>query len=963
LPRAGLRHRFWGTCIGLGATAAVLIAYLAGVIERPELHALDMLFRYANVLRPSDTIVHIDITDAALEQVHKWPWPRRLHAELVRLLDELGSRSIVFDIVFAEPDPPRVELPQLSAGYDLGLAIPSRGQVTAEDAIYDDDELAAAIRQAGSVYLPLYFRVDPPQRSELRETVAEQLRRDFSLETTALAGRLDREPAELDRLLAGVKRQVAGELVAGIMLQRPQATAQDVLRQVLGPLAERSGPNRDDVLRAYSREQAIGLLMAHSGPEAQANTDLPAAWDLTPPLAKLVGAARGAGYVIFEPDVDGVVRRLPLVASYRGKLLKQLGLAVACDLLGVDDEQISVGQDHIELRGSSGKPMIIRLDRNGQFLINWASRTANWNRTFRHIPVSRVMEVYANRQAINQNNKQLLFSLAEMVELFTPAAYTDYEVVVRRRDRLAASGAGADQGASPGKQTDWADVSARIAVIEDKAKYVLEQYYQAAQLEPAGDEQDRKLFEAANRLYPLLVEGRLAERIDRANARLAGQVRHRLAELRPMIEGKVCLIGYTASAVADFKPTPLFKSTPGVMVHSNIINDLLQGGLISPARRTVDSLVIVACGCLVILITMQSGPRLSLLFVVFLLTSIAAITSVGLFGRLHIQVSPVSPSLAVLLSWSLITMYRQLTEERTKRQVATVLGQYTAPVIARQIVQDPARHDLSPVQREVTSFFSDLAGFTGIAERLGPERTRALLNPYLGAMSDVLHSHSALINKFYGDGIFAFFNPPILPTPDHAHRACLAAVDSLGALQQLKIRHSSHRLAEQFAQLYMRIGLTTGTVYVGDFGSVNKLDYTCLGDTVNLASRLESANKVFGTQLMIAEGTREQAGDGFEYRYLADLQVKGKTQSVTVYELLGLKGRVDSARLDYARKFAEGVELFKIAKWDDCMRHFKSLLEAQPDDLAVLHYLDTCRQFAQSGPPADWTGQLQLDEK
>jgi len=152
-------------------------------------------------------------------------------------------------------------------------------------------------------------------------------------------------------------------------------------------------------------------------------------------------------------------------------------------------------------------------------------------------------------------------------------------------------------------------------------------------------------------------------------------------------------------------------------------------------------------------------------------------------------------------------------------------------------------------------------------------------------------------------------------------------------------------------------------VYVGDFGSVNKLDYTCLGDTVNLASRLESANKVFGTQLMIAEGTREQAGDGFEYRYLADLQVKGKTQSVTVYELLGLKGRVDSARLDYARKFAEGVELFKIAKWDDCMRHFKSLLEAQPDDLAVLHYLDTCRQFAQSGPPADWTGQLQLDEK
>jgi adenylate cyclase len=311
----------------------------------------------------------------------------------------------------------------------------------------------------------------------------------------------------------------------------------------------------------------------------------------------------------------------------------------------------------------------------------------------------------------------------------------------------------------------------------------------------------------------------------------------------------------------------------------------------------------------------------------------------------------------------MIVLVQYLIIDRQRRRFSKAVAQYVSPAMARRIADESENLDLSPREGEVTCLFSDLAGFTAISERLGPEGTRAVLNPYLQRMSDVLHRHNALINKFMGDGIFAFFNPPILACEAHALAACESALDSRAALDELIQHHAQHPLAAFFRQLAMRIGIASGRVFVGDYGSENKLDYTCVGDTVNLAARLESANKQFGSAIMISQSTRDAAGDRYELRHLGALQVKGQTVTVHVYELLGRRGRVDSAVRAFAEAFNDGVDAFARRDWDTSSQRFEACLDARPADAGARRYLEMIRQYRANPPGDEWQGGLELTEK
>jgi adenylate cyclase len=230
-------------------------------------------------------------------------------------------------------------------------------------------------------------------------------------------------------------------------------------------------------------------------------------------------------------------------------------------------------------------------------------------------------------------------------------------------------------------------------------------------------------------------------------------------------------------------------------------------------------------------------------------------------------------------------------------------------------------------------------------------------------MSNVLHRHDALINKFMGDGIFAFFNPPILPCAAHERAACEAALDSLAALRELAARYADHPLAEEFRRLHMRVGITSGPVFVGDYGSENKLDYTCVGDTVNLASRLEGANKFFGSSIMVAGPTRDAVRDLFTFRSLGRLQVKGQTVAVRVYELLGRAGEVNGDAAAFTSSFETAVEAFASRDWEGSATGFRRCLEMRPDERGAMRYLEVIEAYRASPPPSDWNMGIELTEK
>ena len=238
-----------------------------------------------------------------------------------------------------------------------------------------------------------------------------------------------------------------------------------------------------------------------------------------------------------------------------------------------------------------------------------------------------------------------------------------------------------------------------------------------------------------------------------------------------------------------------------------------------------------------------------------------------------------------------------------------------------------------------------------------------VLNVYLERMSVAIWRRRGLINKFMGDGIMAFFNSSVDPLDDHARIACETALDTLSELDTLKREMAGDPAANIFQQLELRMGLAVGDCKNGDMGSELKADYTVIGDVVNLAARLEPANKVFGTRIMISGPLHDRVAGDYDVRYLAELQVKGKKKTVPVYELIGRKGSMDDDERAYVERFEAGVALYKARKWDECIVHFTRLLARRPDDLGAGRYIDACQEMKAFAPEDDWAGALELKEK
>jgi adenylate cyclase len=459
-----------------------------------------------------------------------------------------------------------------------------------------------------------------------------------------------------------------------------------------------------------------------------------------------------------------------------------------------------------------------------------------------------------------------------------------------------------------------------------------------------------------------LVTGPLAA-LDEANEALAAKEGRWLDKLRSRIEGKICFVGYTATAVADMVTTPPFGRLPGVMVHSNLYNNFMTGSFMRAAPGYWAVPVVILAGLLSVAVTVGSRPWAGLFGLLVLVAVAWSVNAFVFFSTYNVWVPWVTAVTTAGLAWAMVVLVRYLATERQRRRFSRALAQYVSPAVARQIADSQVDFSLTPAAREVSCFFSDLAGFTATSERLGPAGTREVLNPYLEAMSEALHGHGALINKFMGDGIFAFFNPPILACPGHARAACLSAVDCRQQLAALEQRYRHHSLADEFAGLRMRIGLASGPVYVGDYGSESKLDYTCMGDTVNLAARLESANKQFGTHILADDTVRSGAGEGLIWRYLGLIRVVGQSTAMPVHELIGQKDRVDNASLQFAESFEAAVRAFAARQWDQAERLMKACAEDRPLDASIVLYLELIEQYRHHPPKEGWSGQVELREK
>ncbi|HET7232136.1 MAG TPA: adenylate/guanylate cyclase domain-containing protein, partial [Longimicrobium sp.] len=318
-----------------------------------------------------------------------------------------------------------------------------------------------------------------------------------------------------------------------------------------------------------------------------------------------------------------------------------------------------------------------------------------------------------------------------------------------------------------------------------------------------------------------------------------------------------------------------------------------------------------------------------------------------------------APVLSVGLAWAGSTAVLVTDEALEKTRIRRMFQHYLPPAVVQELIHRPELLALGGEERVATMLFSDVKDFSRLAEGLAPTQLVALLNEYLTAMTDLVVEHGGIIDKYLGDALMAEFGVPV-PLDDHAVRACRVAI---------RMRDELGRLREGWRErgmpaLHARIGINTGRVLVGNLGSFRMMDYTCMGDHVNLASRLEGANKEYGTLILVSEFTWRAVEPHFVGREIDRVRVVGRKEPVAIYELISLAGdAADEKTAALLAGFAEALALFRERRFGTALDAFEELAMRYPDDGPTAVYLDRCRKHAILPPPVDWDGVYQLASK
>ena len=425
-------------------------------------------------------------------------------------------------------------------------------------------------------------------------------------------------------------------------------------------------------------------------------------------------------------------------------------------------------------------------------------------------------------------------------------------------------------------------------------------------------------------------------------------------DLREMVEGKLVLVGDTSEMSHDIFETPVGE-VYGIEIIADTVATMMKQQPIRPAPFAFEALVM-----LILLLAFFAVSQLKKFENLVFLLVIVVYSAINIYFYIyHVLVFSLSyPLVACFLSMITINLYLFMLERKQKTFIRGAFSQYLSPAVIDMIVKDPDKLKLGGERREMTAFFSDIQGFSTVSESLTPEELVQLLNEYLTSMCEVISSYNGTVDKFEGDAIIAFWGAP-LDNPDHARDGCMAALD----MQERNIELRKKLREENRPMLYTRMGINSGPIVVGNMGSATKTDYTMMGDNVNLAARLEGANKFYKTYTMIAENTYKLAEDSIDVRYLDVVRVVGKNEPVKIYQLLAKKNQLAGSMQEVLEHYEKGMNCYKNLNFKDAIMNFENALKLEPEDGPCLTYVNRCKMYLEQPPPKDWDGVFNFTEK
>ncbi|MDD3001644.1 MAG: adenylate/guanylate cyclase domain-containing protein [Candidatus Riflebacteria bacterium] len=404
---------------------------------------------------------------------------------------------------------------------------------------------------------------------------------------------------------------------------------------------------------------------------------------------------------------------------------------------------------------------------------------------------------------------------------------------------------------------------------------------------------------------------------------------------------------------------PIKEDLMGVEIHANAIINILDKLYIKKPGNPASTILALLFVCVVTAVLLElARPVWGAVLTILLmwLTFLYGHHSYHI-NRELLFMAPLIISFPMI--WVATTLLNYMKQRAKAKNTRAMFSRFVSADVVQYMLDNPELVRPGGEKTELTIMFSDIAGFTPMSEALTPEELVVLLNEYLGAMTDLLFKHGGTLDKFIGDAIMAFWNYP-RKQPDHAVRACLCAIEMQQKIDSLQVGWQARGLP----RVAVRVGINSAGVVVGYMGSNQaQMNFTCMGDGVNLASRLEGANKEYGTKMMISETTYLQVKDKIACRFLDFLAVKGKTEPVKVYQLISEKGKEPADFDEHFELYDRAIKLHLERKWDEAIELFEIIIKKWPDDVPSKTYISRCKQYKETPPPDDWDGRYILTHK
>jgi adenylate cyclase len=908
----------------LAVSAVFALVYIAGILGPLEDLLYDFFLRFRPDRTHIDSVVFLDVDDAAVAYNGVFPWPRSIPADGLLRLKEYGTRAVIFDIEYIDNGPQGVDSLYLNQG--LG-----------NDFDRSFTEIDSAVTDVFSALKSGRLRL-----ADL-DHYAGSISTLIGDERTNLYTRAQGVARENDRYLAQALA-LSGQSWLTLNLREFPLDGEQSERR---PFAERrfSYP----VITTDGAHRGAGFV------------------DILPTLPTFAQVAKGSGFTNIEIDNDGVRRRVYLTQNVLGHWYLQLAFAPLIDYLGRPDillekRKLTIKQARFPDTANELKvrDITIPLDAKGRMLLDWPK--TDYKDTFDHISfadfslladIESELEKYSRALAaadldffiqFDPDLADIPFILSDMKDLFDAAHTTRNHALENSLDINVSVAANSFDTYLEYRNLSYALLEKLLepnpaATVQTLTVALSAEYPESAEMIQNEAEYIVQLLDT------LEVDLKRWYELTESNDR--------------MLRDKFCIIGRVDTGTTDYGANPFYGKYVNVGTHGVVLDTVLSESFIIPVSTWLNVLFMLIFVPLFFFASARLSP-VTRFAAGISVTALVVAAVILLLRYVGIFWGPIGIVFALLSAVILREIISYAGSEKEKSFLRSAFSTYVSDDVVKEIIADPSRLQLGGIKRHMTAIFTDIKDFSTISEKLDPEDLVSLLNRYLSAMSDVILAEKGTIDKYEGDAIIAFFGAPI-ELEDHALRACVSAI----TIKKIEAELNKTILEQELSPspLFTRIGINTGDMIAGNMGTENKMNYTIMGNAVNLASRLEGVNKQYGTAILASEATILETENNLLTRKLDRVRVVGIHEPVRLYELLDTAEHAPMEQIRLVEAFFEALEHFENRNWKKAAAGFKEALAIYPDDPPSRIYRQRSLEFSKKPPADSWDGIYNLTSK